>query len=47
VFHLHYFMGCELREVAEDILAIPYATVKSRWKAAKTILHRVMAESDS
>jgi RNA polymerase sigma factor (TIGR02999 family) len=40
VFNLHYFMGYELKEIAEDILGIPYSTVKRRWGMAKAFLHR-------
>jgi len=40
VFNLHYFMGYELKEIAEDILDMPYTTVKRRWGMAKAFLHR-------
>ena len=43
VFDLHYFMGCDLREIADDILAVSYTTVKRRWSEAKRILQRELA----
>jgi RNA polymerase sigma factor (TIGR02999 family) len=46
VFNLHYFMGYELKEIAEDILMIPYTTVKRRWANAKAILHRELVGGD-
>jgi RNA polymerase sigma factor (TIGR02999 family) len=39
VFELHYFMGCELKEIADEILRIPYTTVKRRWSKAKRLLY--------
>jgi RNA polymerase sigma factor (TIGR02999 family) len=39
VFELHYFMGCELKEIADEILCIPYTTVKRRWSEAKRRLY--------
>ncbi len=39
VFELHYFMGCELKEIADEILRIPYTTVKRRWSEAKRLLY--------
>jgi len=39
VFNLHYFMGYELKEISEDILDVPYTTVKRRWAAAKKLLY--------
>ena len=44
VFDLHYFMGCVLREIADDILRISYPTVKRRWSEAKRILQRELAD---
>lgn len=41
VFHLHYFMGCELKEIAE-LLGVPYIRTKRRWLMAKTFLRREM-----
>lgn len=40
VFNLHYFMGWELKEIADEILEIPYTTVKRRWGMAKAFLHK-------
>lgn len=40
VFNLHYFMGYDLKEIAQDILDIPYTTIKRRWGMAKAFLHR-------
>ena len=39
VFELHYFMGCELKEIADEILRIPYTTAKRRWSEAKRLLY--------
>jgi RNA polymerase sigma-70 factor (ECF subfamily) len=49
VFNLHYFMGYELKEIAEDILDIPYTSIKRRWGMAKAFLHRELVgeEGDS
>lgn len=47
VFNLHYFMGCELKEIAEDILEMPYDTVKRRWGMARAFLHRELFEEDA
>jgi DNA-directed RNA polymerase specialized sigma24 family protein len=42
IFDLHYFMGYELKEIAEDILDVPYTTIKRRraMAKAKAFLHR-------
>lgn len=42
VFELHYFMGCELKEIADGILRIPYTTAKRRWSEAKRLLYEVL-----
>jgi len=39
VFELHYFMGCELKEIADEILNIPYTAAKRRWGEAKRLLY--------
>lgn len=44
IFNLHYFMGYELKEIAEDILEIPYTTAKRRWGMAKAFLRRALLE---
>ncbi|MCY2987021.1 MAG: ECF-type sigma factor [Planctomycetota bacterium] len=44
VFNLHYFMGYELKEIAEQILDIPYATVKRRWAKAKAFLQHELTD---
>ena len=44
VFNLHYFMGYELKEIAEDILVIPYTTAKRRWADAKRLLYRELVD---
>ena len=46
VFELHYFMGWELKEIAEDILQIPYSTVKRQWQKAQAYLHRELQGED-
>jgi DNA-directed RNA polymerase specialized sigma24 family protein len=43
VFDLHYFMGYELKEIAEDIFDAPYTTIKRRWAMAKAFLHRELS----
>jgi RNA polymerase sigma-70 factor, ECF subfamily len=45
IFDLHYFMGYELKEIAEEILDVPYSTIKRRWAMAKAFLHRELFES--
>jgi RNA polymerase sigma factor (TIGR02999 family) len=47
VFNLHYFMGYELKEIAEEILNMPYTTVKRRWGMAKAFLHRELVGEDA
>ncbi len=44
VFDLHYFMGYELQEIAENILDVSYTTVRRRWKMARAFLHRELVE---
>lgn len=46
VFNLHYFMGYELKEIAEDILDIPYTTAKRRWSEAKRFLCRELVDDE-
>ena len=36
-----------LEEIAEDILDMPYTTVKRRWGMAKAFLHRELAGEDA
>jgi len=44
VFSLHYFMGWELKEIAETILEKPYITVRRRWDKAKELLREALVE---
>jgi RNA polymerase sigma factor (TIGR02999 family) len=37
---LHHFGGWELKQIAEDILHIPYKQAKTRWQLAKAWLRR-------
>jgi RNA polymerase sigma factor (TIGR02999 family) len=43
VVELHHFGGWDLKQIAEDILHIPYTTVKRRWQRALALLHREMS----
>jgi RNA polymerase sigma factor (TIGR02999 family) len=43
---LHYFNGWELKQIAQDILHVPYVTVKRRWARAKALLYRELAGGD-
>ncbi len=43
VFELHYFMGLELQEIADQVLAVSYATVKRRWSRAKHLLYQELS----
>jgi RNA polymerase sigma factor (TIGR02999 family) len=47
VFNLHYFMGYELKEIAKEILDMPYTTVKRRWGMAKAFLHRELVNEET
>ena len=44
VFNLHYFGRWELKEIAEDILKIPYVRVLQLWKTANDLLKEKMNE---
>jgi RNA polymerase sigma factor (TIGR02999 family) len=46
IVELHHFGGWELKDIAENILNIPYTTVKRRWQRAKALLHRDIAGAD-
>jgi RNA polymerase sigma factor (TIGR02999 family) len=46
VVELRYFGGCELKQIAEDILRVPYPTIKKRWQRAKALLHRELSKGD-
>jgi RNA polymerase sigma factor (TIGR02999 family) len=43
IVNLHYFSGWSLKQIAEDILCIPYTTVKRRWQQARARLRREMS----
>lgn len=42
IVELHLFAGWDLKQVAEEILKVPYTTIKRRWQRAKAMLHREM-----
>jgi RNA polymerase sigma factor (TIGR02999 family) len=43
VVELHHFGGWQLKEIAEEILHVPYPTVKRWWQKAKALLHRELS----
>jgi RNA polymerase sigma factor (TIGR02999 family) len=43
VVELHHFAGWDLKQIAENILGVPYGTVKRRWQRALALLHREMS----
>jgi DNA-directed RNA polymerase specialized sigma24 family protein len=40
VVELHHFAGWELKQIAKDVLNVPYSTIKRRWQRALALLHR-------
>jgi RNA polymerase sigma factor (TIGR02999 family) len=46
VVNLHHFGGCELKQIADDILHLPYAKVKRQWERARALLYREMNRGD-
>jgi RNA polymerase sigma factor (TIGR02999 family) len=40
IVELHHFGGWQLKQIAADILHIPYPTAKRWWQKAKALLHR-------
>lgn len=46
VVELHHFGGWDLKQIAEDILHVPYVTVKRRWQKARALLHRDLSGGD-
>jgi RNA polymerase sigma factor (TIGR02999 family) len=46
IVELHYFAGWELKQIAKDILGVPYTTVKRRWQKARALLYRAMGGGD-
>lgn len=46
IVELHHFGGWELKQIAEEILHIPYTTVKRRWQRAKALLYRQISGDD-
>jgi RNA polymerase sigma factor (TIGR02999 family) len=46
IVELHHFGGWELKQIGEEILDIPYSTVKRRWERAKALLHRHISGAD-
>jgi RNA polymerase sigma factor (TIGR02999 family) len=46
IVELRYFGGWELKQIAEDILHVPYPTIKKRWQRAKALLHRELSKGD-
>jgi RNA polymerase sigma factor (TIGR02999 family) len=45
IVELHHFGGWELKQIAEEILHVPYTTVKRRWRRAKALLYREITGS--
>src|SRR5262249_27300555 len=43
IAELHLFAGMDLKQIAADILHVPYTTVKRRWQRAYSLLHRAMS----
>jgi RNA polymerase sigma factor (TIGR02999 family) len=43
---LHHFGGWELKQIAEEILKISYATAKRRWEKARALLYRSVYGGD-
>jgi RNA polymerase sigma factor (TIGR02999 family) len=46
IVELHYFAGWELKQIAEDILGVPYTTIKRRWQKARALLYRALSGGD-
>jgi RNA polymerase sigma factor (TIGR02999 family) len=46
VVELRYFGGWELKQIAQDVLGVPYPTVKKWWQRAKALLHRELSKGD-
>ena len=40
IVELHFFAGWELKQISEEILHIPYTTIKNRWRRARAELRR-------
>jgi RNA polymerase sigma factor (TIGR02999 family) len=40
IVELHLFGGWDLKDIAQDVLHLPYGIVKRRWRMAKALLHR-------
>jgi RNA polymerase sigma factor (TIGR02999 family) len=43
VVELHHFGGWDLKQIAEDVLHVPYTTIKRRWQRALALLHRELS----
>jgi RNA polymerase sigma-70 factor (ECF subfamily) len=46
IVELHHFGGWDLKDIAEDILHLPYIAVRRRWAMAKALLHREIGGGD-
>jgi len=46
IVELHIFGGWELKAIAEEILQVPYRTVKRKWHLAKALLRRDLNGDD-
>jgi RNA polymerase sigma factor (TIGR02999 family) len=42
IVELHHFGGWDLKQIADDVLHVPYPTVKKWWTRAKARLHRAL-----
>ena len=47
VVELHFFMGCSLQEISDEILDVAYNTVRYRWRMARAFLYRELADETS
>ena len=46
VLKLHLYMGCQLKEIADDVLGIGYSTVKLRWQLARSYLRKAWTNQE-
>jgi RNA polymerase sigma-70 factor (ECF subfamily) len=46
VVELHHFGGWDLKQIADEVLRVPYPTIKRRWKLAQSLLFRVLSGGD-
>jgi RNA polymerase sigma factor (TIGR02999 family) len=46
IVELHHFGGWDLKQIAAEILRVPYTTVKRRWQKARAVLHAALHGDD-